>query len=61
MVSVKKPFEAFMAGFTPILSPETVSCFTANELKLMAEGTATISIEGIKDRANINGVEASTI
>jgi hypothetical protein len=60
MASAQRPFEAFMAGFTPILNPQIVVHFTAAELKRMAEGTATVSIEALKEYTDIEGVELLT-
>jgi hypothetical protein len=57
MASAQRPFEAFMAGFTPILDPQIIAHFTAAESKLMAEGAANVSIEVLKVYTNIYRVE----
>jgi hypothetical protein len=61
--SVKKQFEAFMAGFKRIINPKLIARFTAKELKLLTEGVGLISIDDMQKytRADIDFTTASLL
>lgn len=61
--SVKRQFEAFMAGFKRIINPKLISRFTAKELKLLTEGVNTISIDDLQKytRADIDPMTATLL